>query len=242
MSGIKEKLASFVDTVADKLNITSNAIEDLIKENKQYIKAEKELSDEAEEGIQALKQYAMSESPSLKTAVTALADAYENMERSRMEKTEKLELQFIKPLEELLIGFEKRKEELKEAKKARKDFDKVKKKLEKEKSKPGEKQKPEKIKDLEVEYEEKERVCNKEDSEAKLATEEFNKKKLQTLKDIINSIVLIQEDFHEAAVDDFREVKTKADQIDVNGEAKIDESEGAQKEVSEEEQPEKESP
>ena len=220
MSSLKEKLSDIVESVLDAFNLSSNAIEKIISENKDFLKAERKTAEESEEGILALKDYAVNETPKLKEAMLTLADVYEQIYDNRIKRVEQLSLEFITPLEELLVGFEKKKDELEDAQKAKKNLEKARKKLEKEESRPEEKKKPDKLEHAKEMYAEAERTYNKEESEAKIAKEVFQKEKTETMKKVLNSIIDIEETYHKSILDSLKNLKAKASQIDTAKEPK----------------------
>ena len=197
MSKIRDKLKSVVDSIADAVSSSSSAIEEVIKENKQYLDSFLRVDKESKEGINALKKYAEVETPALKTVVLTLAKTYESLEEARKEKIAKLQANFITPLEELLDAFKKRQEELKNVEKTKKEFDKAEKKYEKEKSKPEEKKDAIKIEEAKELYEKAKKDFEREGKEDEIANKKFDIEKSETFKKILNNIVNIEKDFHE---------------------------------------------
>ena len=197
MSKIRDKLKSVVGTIADTVSRSSSFVEEVIKENKQYINSFSRVVIESEEGINSLRKYAEIETPALKTVVSTLANIYETLEEARKEKIAKLQANFITPLEELLVAFKKRQEELKTVEKAKKELDKAEKKYEKEKSKPEEKKDADKIELAKELYENAKKDFEREDKEAEVANKKFDIEKSETFKKILNNIVNIEKDFHE---------------------------------------------
>ncbi len=196
MSKIRDKLKNVVGSIADAVSSSSSAIEEVIKENKQYLDSFSSVAKESEEGINALKRYAEIEIPGLKTVVSTLAKTYESLEEARKEKIAKLQANFITPLEELLVAFKKRQEELKNVEKAKKELDKAEKKYEKEKSKPEEKKDAAKTELMKGLYEEAKMDFERIDKESEIANKKFNTEKSEAFKKILNNIVNIEKDFH----------------------------------------------
>ena len=79
-------MKKFVGKISETLNIASNAIKDIIKENNQSLDKEIELAKESKEGIATLKTYAEAETPGLAAAITTLADTFEKIGTFREEK------------------------------------------------------------------------------------------------------------------------------------------------------------
>lgn len=214
-------LKKFVDTVTESLGITSNKIQEIIKENNQYLDAEGEVSKESKEGIAALKNYAETETPSLEDAVATLAATFELIEEARAEKVQKLREEFIAPLESLVEELSVLEKEKKEAASALKDVEKAEKKLSKLKSKPSEKLKPGQMDEAEAVLKAAEESLTKEEADVKEQTETFNKKKFETIKSILNKIVEIEKAYHEKILAELGTVKQKADSIKVEEASKI---------------------
>ncbi|TXT60732.1 MAG: BAR domain protein [Promethearchaeota archaeon] len=214
MSSIKKAIMNFFEDISNAFSLRKNAIEKVIDENRDYLDALLKVSEESEEGINALKEYAETETPSLKDAVHSLARTYEIMEQGRRDRVKKLKNKFIIPMEELLTGLEQREKELKESTKAEKKMNKLKEKLEKQKGKPEEKKNPEKIEKLEQEVKEAEQNYEKEKKEAKIANETFNTEKLETIQSIIRTISEVESEYHQAVLNSLDKVKQKAEAID----------------------------
>jgi len=155
---IKEKMV----TITDTLTPSSSAINQAIKEIKHYLNVELSVVKESKEGINALKEYAEAETPSLKGAISALANKIERIEKKALEKADrKLEKLEAKPIEKHKPG------QLDEAKSA--------------------------AKSAKANYE-------KEEAEAKRATETFNKKRLDTIQLVLKDVADIENKYHEKAL------------------------------------------
>jgi len=63
--------------------------------------------------------------------------------------------------------------------------------------------------------------ATKEESDVKVATEKFNKEKLETMQTIIKNMVDIETIFHKKILDSVATVKVKAEAIKVDEESKI---------------------
>ena len=211
----------FMDNLTNAVGITSNKISELIKGSNQYINAEENVTREIKKTVAALKNYAETETPSLEQAVNSLASTYEIIEKESTEKVKRLREEFIAPLNDLLIGLQKLQTEQNEAQKATKELEKAEKHLNKVQSKPKEKLKPNEIQTAETGLKTAKEKVIKEESDVKVATEEFNKVKLETMQKILKNIVDIETVFHKKILDSVATVKVKAEAIDVTKESKI---------------------
>ena len=207
--------------LTDALGITSNKISELIKESNQYINAVENVTKEIKKTVAALKGYAETETPSLGQAVGSLASTFEIIDKESMEKVTRLQDEYIAPLNELLISLEKLQTEQKEAQKATKELEKAEKHLSKARSKPKEKLKPNEIQTAETELKAAKDKATKEEGDVKVATEEFNKVKLETMQKILKNMVDIETVFHKKILDSVATVKVKAEAIKVEEESKI---------------------
>ena len=211
----------FMDNLTNAVGITSNKISELIKGSNQYINAEENVTREIKKTVTALKNYAETETPSLEQAVNSLASTYEIIEKESTEKVKRLREEFIAPLNDLLIGLQKLQTEQNEAQKATKELEKAEKHLSKVQNKPKEKLKPNEIQTAEAGLKTAKEKVIKEESDVKVATEDFNKVKLETMQKILKNIVDIETIFHKKILDSVATVKVKAEAIDVTKESKI---------------------
>ena len=150
-----------------------------------------------------------------------MASTFEIIEKESMEKVKKLREEYIAPLSDLLINLQKIQNEQSEAQKATKELEKAEKHLSKVQSKPKEKLKPNEIETAETEVKNAKEKATKEESEAKVANEEFNKSKLETMQTIIKNIVEIETVFHKKILDSVATVKVNAEAIKVDEESKM---------------------
>ena len=210
-----------IGSISDKLKISGNAINDVIKENTQYLNAELRVSTEAQKGINALKTYAAIETPSLEEAINALVKTLENIEKTREEKVKQLQEKYLGPLNDVVAEAKIRNAELKEAEIAKKALDKAESKLAKLDAKPKEKLKPGQKDDAKADLKVAQETYEREETEAKAANEAFNKKKLESIKAILKNIADIERTYHENALKLMGVVKEKAEAIKVEEESKI---------------------
>jgi len=210
-----------MDNITNALGITSNKISELIKESNQYINAEENVTKEIKKTVTALKAYAETETPSLGQAVSSLASTFETIEKENEEKVKRLREEYITPLNDLLIGLQKLQTEQNEGEKATRELEKAEKHLSKVQSKPKEKLKPNEMQTAETGLKTAKDNASKEQSNVKVATEEFNKMKLEKMQILLKNMVDIQTIHHKKILDSVATVKIKADAINVEEESKI---------------------
>ena len=201
--------------------MTSSKISELIKGSNQYINAEEKVTSEIKKTVAALKSYAETETPSLGQAVESLATTFEIIEKEGTEKVKRLREEYIAPLNDLLIGLQKLQTEQNEAQKATKEVEKAEKHLSKVQSKSTEKLKPNEMQTAETGLKSAKEKADKEENDVKVATEEFNKVKLETMQTILKNIVDIETIFHKKILDSVATIKVKAEAIKIDEEAKI---------------------
>ncbi len=211
----------FMDNLTNALGITSNKISELIKGSNQYINSVENVTKEIKKTVAALKGYAETETPSLGKAVGSLASTFEIIEKENTEKVKRLREEYIAPLNDLLIGLQKLQTEQDEAQKATRELEKAEKHLSKIQSKPKEKLKPNEIQTAETELKAAKNKAAKEEGDVKVATEDFNKVKLEGMQTILKNMVDIETVFHKKILDSVATVKVKADAINVEEESKI---------------------
>ncbi|KKK41044.1 hypothetical protein LCGC14_1478720 [marine sediment metagenome] len=211
----------FLDNVSNTLGIANNKISEIIKETNSYINAEENTSKEIKQTFIALKSYAESETPSLGKAISSLANTFEIIEKERLEKVSKLREEFIAPLDDLVITLKKLQTEQGEAEKAAKVQEKAEKKLNKIKNKAVEKVKPNELENAESKLKAAQEKSEKEENDVKVATEEFNKAKLETMQKVIKTMVDVESAYHQKVLDSITSVKEKAEAIDIEEESKI---------------------
>lgn len=211
----------FLDNLTDAMGITSNKISELIKGSNHYINALEDVTREIEKTVTALKSYAETETPSLGQAIGSLASTFEIIETESTEKVKRLREEYIAPLNDLLTGLKKLQTEQDEAQKASKDLEKAEKQLSKAQSKPKEKLKPNEIENAEAELKTAKEKVTKEQNDVKVATEDFNKEKLESIQTVLKNMVDIETIFHKKILDSVAKVGVKAEAIKVEDEAKL---------------------
>ncbi|MFX1427668.1 MAG: BAR domain-containing protein [Promethearchaeota archaeon] len=211
----------FLDNVSNSLGIANNKISEIIKESNRYINAEEGVSKEIKDAVTALKSYAETETPSLGQAISSLANTFEIIEKERLDKVTKLRDEYIGPLNELVINLKKLQTEQTEAEKAAKELEKAEKSLSKSKAKPKEKLKPNELEQAESKLKVAKEKATKEEEDVKLATEDFNKIKLETMQNVLKKIVETERSYHEKILQSIQKVEQKAETIKIEEESKI---------------------
>ncbi|MCJ7647609.1 MAG: hypothetical protein MUP85_03250, partial [Candidatus Lokiarchaeota archaeon] len=142
-------------------------------------------------------------------------------EKESTEKIKRLREEYIAPLNDLLIGLQKLQTEQNEAEKATRELEKAEKHLSKTQSKPKEKLKPNEMQTAETGLKTAKDNATKEQNDVKVATEEFNKAKLEKMQILLKNMVDIQTVCHKKILDSVAIVKVKADAIKVVEESKM---------------------
>ncbi|MFX1273864.1 MAG: hypothetical protein ACFFBP_14145 [Promethearchaeota archaeon] len=204
-------------SLLDKIKglIGSNEIQEIIKEFSDTIDAEKKLVKESRQRISSLIAYSKVETPTLREAIESLGNTFENIDNAREEKIDQMQEKFIQPLNLLLEEFKTLSMELRESDKAKKDLDKAKAKLTKLKGKPKEKMKPYQVEDAEDAVGKAAQEVLTKEKEAKEASEIFNRKKLETMKAVLDDVISIEKDFHEKVIKFMATAQKKTEAIDL---------------------------
>ena len=211
----------FVDNLSNAMGITSNKISEIIKESNQYINALENVAKEVKKTVAVLESYAETETPSLGQAISSLASTFDIIEKENGEKVKRLREEYIAPLNDLVISLQKLQTEQSEAQKAAKEVEKAEKSLTKVQNKPKEKLKPNELQTAEMELKTAKEKAAKEEDDAKVAAEAFNKEKLETIQKILKSLVDIETVYHKKILDSIADVGIKADAIKVEEESKL---------------------
>ena len=196
--------------------IGGSELEAIIKEFSDTIDAEKKLVKESKERINSLIAYSKVETPTLREAIESLGNTFENIDHAREEKIDQMLEKFITPLNVLLEEFKKLSAEIRESDKAKKDLEKSKSKLSKLKAKPKEKLKPGQMENAENAVKDAEKEVATKEKEAKEASEVFNRKKLETMKAVLDDIITIEKEFHEKVIGFMTTAKKMTDAIDLD--------------------------
>lgn len=199
----------------------ANGIKNIIKENGQYLNAELDVVKESKEGIQALKDYANIETPSLEDAINTLANTFQNIENARQDKVNNLREKFIGPLEELLEGFDAKQKEIREAADAKKDVEKAKNAVEKQHMKRI-KGRLDHLDRAKADLADAIDRSRKEQEDVQIATNQFNRKKLETLQIILKNLVDVERIYHTKVMELLGSVEQKAEAIKIEEECAVE--------------------
>ncbi|MFX1237091.1 MAG: hypothetical protein ACFFAS_16005 [Promethearchaeota archaeon] len=205
-------------SLLDKIKgfIGGNEIQEIIKDFNDIIKIETNLVKASKARIASLQDYSKVETPTLREAIESLGETFENIDNAREEKIDQMHEKFLKPLNILLEEFKTLSTELKESEKAKKDLEKAKSKLSKLKGKPKEKLKPGQIESAETAVKDGEKRVEKEEAEAKAASQKFNQKKIETMKSVLEDIITTEKRFHEKVIGLINPAQEKAKAIDLD--------------------------
>lgn len=190
-------------------------IQIIIKEFGHYMEAEKKIVVESKDRIQSLKTYGTIEIPLLKQALNSLGETFENIDNAREEKIDQMQEKFITPLNLLLEDLKSLSTELKEKDHVFKDLEKAKSKLSKLSEKAKEKLKEGQLETAEKAVEDAENTFKDEEAKANQMTEEFNRKKLGTMKSVLVDIIKDEKEFHEKVLGLMSNVKEKVDLLNL---------------------------
>ncbi len=190
-------------------------IQNIIKEFGHYMEAEKKIVAESKDRIQSLKTYGTIEVPLLKQALNSLGETFENIDNAREEKIDQMQEKFIKPLNMLLEDIKSLNIKLKENDHVFKDLEKAKSKFAKLSDKPKEKLKEGQLETAEKAAEDAEKGFKNEEAKANQMTEDFNGKKLETMKAVLVDIIRDEKDFHEKVLGLMSNVKEKVDLLNL---------------------------
>ena len=196
-------LKKIVDSLTDKLKISSTAVRDIIKANSQYVSAENKAAEMSKKRILALKNYIIAEDPNLNVAIDNVVKRIESIENHREEKTKQIEEKIINFLKKIIEEEKAMVDKLKKASSAEKNLIKARNKVSKLQSKPVEKQKPEQLNEARMSLRELEASYNQIENEAKTEENIFQKKKSEIIQLILKYIVNIEKSYYENA---YREI------------------------------------
>lgn len=209
-----DKIKGSLGSVMDKIQVFGTDLGKLIKENNDILNAHHKLAKESSEGINSLKIYAETESEGIKNAITSLAEAFESIESNREGMVEQLRDKFIAPFEELVEHWKALNAELKEESSTEKQVEKCKKDLAKKQAKKPAKLKPNEVEEATSKLKNAIDDKEKKHGQAVKATEQFNKQKNITLKEVLQDIVNIQTEFHKSALNSIKTVEEKIKEMD----------------------------
>nr|MDO8086326.1 hypothetical protein [Candidatus Sigynarchaeum springense] len=199
MPGFFDKLKGGFSDIVAKLANQDAALKKAIDENKDFLDASLKLVKESTEAIEALKAFAAVETPAIKQAYIAVSEVLGSIEKSRTELVTKLQAQFLGPLNKLAEEYKKVANATKEDESSTKSLKNAQQDLEKSKKKPPEKLKPGEIEQAEIKVKAAEEKATKDHEILASMTMEFAKMKVATLKEVIQTLVILEGEFYQIA-------------------------------------------
>jgi hypothetical protein len=209
------KLKKFFNEVTDKVVSLSSDLTKVVKENNQMLDAYRSLAKESKEGIASYKTYGDKETPGLKDAFASVSAALGAIDAESAKMVAETEKKFIAPLNDLLKDWLKLNTEIREDKKAQGGQVKSEKKVASVKAKPAEKVKTGEPEAAAAQLEDATKKAAKEHEDVIVATDAFNKKKVQTLEDTLVALVSTRIAFYEKAAGLLKDIPAKIKKIDV---------------------------
>ncbi len=201
MTNIKSKIKLFAQSIKNLFNFNKNKIEELIENSKDYLDTQLDLAEISIDTVESIRNLSNNEEDSLKNLLNILADSYEEIEKFRKIKADKLKFKFISQLEELLKTYNRLEDDKNSLKDAQHILEKAQINYNKEKSKSIENQKTDKLRKVKSELEEAKRIVACEDSNLSISKKVFKKEKQEKLKNILDNIASIEEDYYLSALD-----------------------------------------
>ncbi|MBN2150360.1 MAG: hypothetical protein JW839_02825 [Candidatus Lokiarchaeota archaeon] len=199
MPSFFDKLKGGVSDVFAKLANQDAELKNAIDENKDFLDASSKLAKESTEAIDALKAFATNETPAVKEAYIAVSEVLATIEKSRTELVAKLETQFLGPLMKLADEYKKVSKATKEDESSAKDLKNAMQDLEKLKKKPAEKVKPGEVTQAEMKVTAAQNKASTDHESLAKITEEYAKLKVATLKEVIQTLVILEGEFYQIA-------------------------------------------
>ncbi len=199
MPSFFDKLKGGVSDFFANLTNQNAQLNNAIDENKEFLEASSKLAKESTEAIEALKAFAANETPAVKEAYIAVSEVLGTIEKSRVELVTKLNAQFLGPLVKLAEEYKKVANATKHDESSAKDLKNATQDLEKLRKKPADKVKPGEVTQGEMKVTAaQDKASTAHDTMLKL-TEEFARLKVATLKEVIQSIVILEGEFYQIA-------------------------------------------
>ena len=181
--------------ISDIFSGASTELEEIINRYKEYLEMEEQLLGKAKKGFQQLNNYVIKNIEASIDKRHEVEQIYNAIENRRRDKIQAYKSKLIKPLEKLVMGYEQRQKEFEEAKKAEEKYNDLKKDYEKLKAKaPGEVDEK-KLNKAEEKYLSAKETFEKEESEASTANRNFEKEKEHTMRDIVNNIIALEDNY-----------------------------------------------
>lgn len=218
----KDVIKTGFTTVTERYVKINIELKKMLKENKDYLKANQDLGKEAREAIASLRSYAENEAPGLQSAFVLVSEAMDGIEKNRGEYLAGLQEKFIAPLESIDEAWKKLQTELNEDDAAQRALKKANADLEKARSKPPEKVKPGEIEQAEVKVRSAEEKAEREHEDVVRDMAKFTELKLRVFKDVLEALLDLQTEFYEISLDIVAGARDKLATVDMDAGADLD--------------------
>ncbi len=218
MPSFLDKLKGGFSDIVAKLANQDAQLRTVISENKDFLETSLKLVKESTEAINALKAFAANETPAVKEAFIAVSEVLGTIEKSRTELVTKLQAQFLGPLNKLADEYKKVANATKEDDSSARNAKNATQDLEKAKKKPSEKLKPGEIDQAENKLKGAQDKAAKDHDALAKATADFAQIKVSTLKEVIQTLVILESEFYQIASSMLNGTKDKINSINVQKE------------------------
>jgi hypothetical protein len=218
MPGFLDKLKGGFSDIVAKLANQDAQLRTAILENKEFLDTSLKLVKESTEAIDALKAFAANETPAVKEAYIAVSEVLGTIEKSRTELVTKLQAQFLAPLNKLADEYKKVANATKEDESAAKNVKNATQDLEKAKKKPAEKLKPGEVTQCEMKVTAAQDKAKTDHDTLAKVTGEFAQIKVTTLKEVIQTLVILESEFYQIASSMLNGTKDKINSINIQKE------------------------
>ncbi len=212
MQVVTQKFEKVVESTKSWLHVFSDKIKRVMKEYEDRFNAEEKLAKESSEAIEALREYAQSETPQLSETLNMWANSMNVIENNRTNMIKDLRSSF-RLLNDLINAQKNLDHELKEKKAAEKAYKKAKKRFEKEQGKSTDKQDKDKLIEYQQEFDQTKKTLEKESENVKKEMEGFQHQKVDKLSKIVSDLVEFQQYFHKEAIKEFDKISAAAQKI-----------------------------
>ncbi len=218
MPSFLDKLKGGFSDIVAKLANQDAQLRTAISENKEFLDTSLKLVKESTEAIDALKAFAANETPAVKEAYIAVSEVLGTIEKSRTELVTKLQAQFLAPLNKLADEYKKVASATKEDESAARNLKNAQQDLEKAKKKPAEKLKPGEVTQAEMKVTAAQNKSATDHETLTKVTGEFAQIKVTTLKEVIQTLVILESEFYQIASSMLNGTKDKINSINIQKE------------------------
>jgi hypothetical protein len=223
--GGKKHMPSFIDKIKggvvdvySKIARQNSELNKAILENKEFLDTTMKLVKESNDAIESLKAFASTETPAVKEACLSVSEALSTIEKSRTELVTKLHAEFLGPLNKLAEEWKKVGAAIKEDETSAKALEKAKQDLEKSKKKTADKLKAGEVEQGEAKVKATQEKATKDHDVGAKAAAVFSEAKVNTLKDVLGKLIVLEGDFYKAAASVLDGSKGKVASINVQKE------------------------